>query len=128
MTQSAHSVPTGIPCVFVSNCYESLRESPKDDSARVPSKPRNLWTVLSGQLDLIKMRPILRSHLMNMGMSPPHPVHCHLGPHLWVCPLRTAYTVIGAQGHLMLLCGIAFIPKARKTALQVQTALKAETT
>lgn len=85
-------------------------------------------TVLSGQLDLIKMRPVLRSHLMNMGMSPPHPVHCHLGPHLWVCPLCTAYTVIGAQDHLMLLCGIAFIPKARKTALQVQTALKAETT
>lgn len=130
MTQSTHSVPTGIPCVFASNCYESLRESPKDASTKqfLVSLETCGLTVLSGQLDLIKMRPVLRSHLMNMGMSPPHPVRCHLGPHLWVCPLRTAYTVIRAQGHLMLLCGIAFISKARKTALQVQTALKAETT
>lgn len=64
------------------------------------------------------MHPVLRSHLMNMGMSPPHPVCCHLGPHLWVCPLCTAYTVTRAQGHLMLLCGIAFIPRTKTGAGQ----------
>lgn len=30
---------------------------------------------------------------------------------LWVCPLCSAYAVIRTQGHLMLLCGIAFIPR-----------------
>lgn len=97
-----------------------------DDSAKefLVSPETCGLTLLSGQLDLIKMRPVLRFHLM----SPQHPMRCHLGPHLWVCPLRAAYTVTRAQGHLPLLCGIAFIRRARKTALQAQIALKAEAT
>lgn len=51
------------------------------------------------------MRPILRPHLLNMGMSPPHRVCCGcVSSALPTLSFRT-------QGHLMLLCGIAFIPR-----------------
>lgn len=57
----------------------------------------------------MRVRPDLRSHLMNTGVSPLHLRHSRLGL-TYECPL---YPAIRAQGHHMLLLGFVFMPTTK---------------